>query len=339
MRGVALLFVVLLIVPYVIAEDQVLINSHNWQDVYSGILYAKLMNKDVHYIAEESQGVQLLQEVLSPGLKNVLLIQGDAPFIPGYKSLLEGKGFTVELLSTNANLALLQRLPEDVKNKLILTEDVRGHDSISTAPYALLTRSYVLLTGKESVDAILPTLQNAEVLAFGRLDSETQLAVAPFIDEALDGGDRYRNNIAIVKRFLKEKPTQQVQVSDGEFIELGLFSNEFPVVFIGRSTPPHVIEFLRESEIKAGVVIGYGLYDAARAIRDATGMKVLLKYGQGRNSQLYALDIFPLPSIDTSMNIKSVRYNTLTQELEVFFVNTNKEPGYFQTLSHQIKAD
>ena len=60
MRWVVFLLLVLAIVPFAIAEDQVVINSKDWHDVYSGSLYASLLGLEYTYAINEEQALDLI---------------------------------------------------------------------------------------------------------------------------------------------------------------------------------------------------------------------------------------------------------------------------------------
>ncbi len=337
----------LLFLPFASAVGQVVINSHDWHDVYTGVVYAKLSGLEVHYVAEETQGVQLIEEVLNPAAAEILLIESEKPFVLGYQSQLERRGFKVEkFLSLDAqktNLEFAKRIAaEKGITNFIVVDSGWGYDALSVAPYALLTNSVVLFAGTENVDDLFSFLSTRtdNILLYGHLDREVKGELSVLNPLIINKGDRYKDNIEIVKAFLDKKPTKQILLTDGEVLELGFFNNEFPVLFVGTSNVPQpVIDFIQDSDIRTGIVIGYNLFANAKRIREDTGIKILLKYGQGRNSQLYALDVFPLPAYHPEINIISVRYNTLSKQLEVTYENTGGVYTYAQALSHQIKAD
>jgi hypothetical protein len=343
-----ILLLFLLALPLAAAVDQVIINSGDWQDIYGGIVYARLNDLDVHYVAEETQGIQLIDEVLNNDLSEVLLIESkNEPFIFGYDSKLKKHGFNVKkLLSANGqetNLELAEIIVKEKRiTRFIIVDGKLGYNAVSVVPYALLTNSFVLFadrTNKDNVAAFLK--KNAEeIILYGRLDREITEELTALNPEIINTGDRCEDNTNIVKKFLDKSPTKQVLLTNGEVLEPGLFNKEFPLLFIGTSNvPENVIDFIKDSDIRVGVVIGYDLFANAKNIREETGIKILLKYGQGRNSQLYALDIFPLPSYSPSIGIKNIRYNTLSKQLEVIYENMGEVYTFVQALSHDIKVN
>ncbi len=341
-----ILFVLLLLIQTAIAEDQIVINSKNWQDVYSGMIYAKIKGVDVHYIVEETQGILLIKDVLDKNKKEVLNLESeDNPFIFGYKEKLEKEEFKVETLSggEEENLQLARRIVEQQKiDSFIVIDDKLGYDAISVAPYASATKSFVLFANKDNIDEVFDFLsENAQqVLLYGGVDREVKEALKPLNPEVIETGDRYTDNIEIVKKFLDKRATKQIYLTNGEFIEPGLFNNEFPTLLIGtQNMPDGVVDFILESDVQVGVLIGYDLFDNAKNIKDLTGMKLYLKYAQGRNEQLYALDIYPLPKYNPNVEIKAVQYNTATKQLEVVYENTGDFFAYVQALSHDLKVN
>ncbi len=341
------LLILLSILPIAVAEEQVVINSKDWQEVYSGMIYAKIKGVDVHYIVEETQGILLLKDVLDKAKKEVLLVEPeDNSFIFGYKEKLEKEEFKVETLSSGGeekNLQLARRAVEQQNvDSFIVIDDKLGYDAISVAPYASMTKSFVLFANKNNIDRVSDFLiENAQqILLYGGVDREVKEALKPLNPDVIGTGDRYTDNIEIVKKFLDIRATKQIYLTNGEFIEPGFFNNEFPALLIGTSNiPNNVVDFILESDVRVGVVIGYDIFDNAKNIKELTGIKLFLKYAQGRNQQLYALDVYPLPRYNPNVEIKAVQYNTATKQLEVVYENTGDFFAYVQTLSHDLKVN
>ncbi len=347
MRWYLLLLVLFLIFPIVFAEDQVVINSKEWQDVALGLLYARLMDIDANFIIEEAQGVQLYREILNTNLRDVLLVESDNNFITGYEALLRNRGFNVErVVFSNpyeTNLWLAERVISKLGiDSFIVLNDEFGYNTVSVAPYALLTNSFILYASKHNINSIYDFLKkNAKrVIIYGHVDREVKKKLVEFNPDIINTGDKYLDNINLVKMFLNKRPTNQIIMTNGEVLEPGLFNNEFPVLLIGTSNIPHsVLDFIVNSDISASIVVGYDLFTSAKKIRDETGIKVLLKFGQGRNEQMYALAIFPLPAYSPKVSIIGVRYNMASGKLEVIYENQRDVATYVQSLSHTLFTD
>jgi hypothetical protein len=343
-----ILFLLVLVLPLAGAVDQVVINSKDWHDVYSGIIYAQLNDLEVHYITEETQGIQLANEILNRNLLEVLLIESKSePFVFGYESKLEDNGFKVKkFLSIDSQKTNLELAGNIVKEKnierFVIVDGELGYNALSVVPYALSTKSFVLFVDKSNQDDIIDFLEKEakEIVLYGHLDRGIGEELAVFNPEIINTGDRYEDNIKIVESFLDKNPTKQVFLTAGDVLEIGLFNEEFPIVFIGTDNVPEIVlDFIKDSDIRVGVVTGYALFVNAKNIREQTGIKILLKYGQGRNSQLYALDIFPLPDYSPEIGIKNIRYNTISKQLEVIYENDGGVYTYIQALSHDIRVD
>ena len=352
MRGLVTLLVVAfgILLPSVTAVDQVIINSQDWKDIYTGILYAQLTGKDAYFVAEKTQGLQLINEVIDKNKKSVLLIESENPVAIGYQSHLENAGFTVEkYLSrdpyrTNLEFAQKAREEKDIRSFIILDAEL-GYNAVSVAPYAVLNNYYVLFVNAENSGQMNNFMaeEGEKIILYGRLDKEVKeelQTIRQEITEIINHGDDYLNNIEIVSRFLEQQPTKQIIFTSGEVLEKSFFNREFPILLIGTDQiPEQTLDFLQDSSVTTAVVVGYDLLPNAKKIKDATGIKVLLKYGQGRNSELYALDVFPLPKYEANIDISSIRYNTLSKKLEVTYKNTGNVPTQIQALSHRIMSD
>ncbi len=336
--------------PTVLAEQQVVVNSKNWQDVYSGIIYSRLMNLPLNYLIEESQGLLLIEQgVINPGLPEVLLIESESEsFVKGYQQRLETAGYTVEKLSSkrgkDTNIKLAERVLA-AKNDLesfILIDGGLGYGAISVGPYAALTNSLVLFADKQNIEEVVDfvTEFGNEVLLYGHLDREVKNAFADKNPQIINTGNPTTDNIEMVKLFFEKNPTKQIYLTDGEYLEPGLISGSYPLLLVGSSNvPQQTLEYLQEADVTTAVVIGYALFPQAQFIKEKTGIRIFLKYAQGRDAKLYALDMFPVPKYDTTLAIKAVRYNALSKQLEVVFENTGEVYAYVQTLDHDLQVD
>lgn len=346
-RFVAPFLFLLLLLPFAAAQDQVVINSKDWRDVYTGAIFASLLGIDSHYVAEESQGLMLIREVLNKGETSVLLVESASePFVFGYTKKLEDAGFTVEeFVSTDpleTSIEFARRAAEEGIDSFIIVGDDLGYNAISVTPYAIVNRMMVIFADNDNIDDVTEFLtENArQVLVYGHIGRAVREALLPFNPDTINTGDRYKDNVEIVRRFLEKRPVKQLLLTNGEFIEHGFFNDEFPVLFIGTTNiPEHIVEFIQDQEIKTAIVIGYDLFENARRLRKLTGVRMFLKYGQGRNEKMYALDIFAIPSYAPVIELSAVRYNMLTKQLEVIYENLGDVYSYIQALSHELTVD
>ncbi len=333
------------------SADQLVINSQEWQDIYAGEMYQHLVGKgEVFYILDEGHGITLINElIISPNDKTILLVESkDRPYTKGYQQKLEEKGFKVEKLSSDrpkdTNLLLVKKILEekDVDGFIIVDGDL-GYSAVSVIPYALLTKSAVLFADKENIDTVYDFLsknRGKKVLLYSHVDREVKSALQEFNLEVIDAKDRYKDNIEMVKRFQEISPKKMVYMTNGEFLEDGLFTSEFPILFVGTTNvPPQVFDFIKESDFTTGMVIGYDLFSNALKLRKDTGLNIYLKHAQGRKGQTFMLNIFPIPSYKPSIKIEAARYNSATKKLEVIFRNVGDVYTYVQTLKHDLVVD
>ena len=347
MRGKLFLFLVLLILTsFVVSAEHVVINSKDWKDVYSGTLYSVLNNFKVNYLVSETDGVSLVNMKVVDKNEKVLLLSSDSdPLIYGYNNFLNSAGIETEEVSfsrlDSLNLKLAERLVEEKQiSTFIVVDSSLGYYSLTLPYYAIQKNAYVLFAEEDNFEEIVEFLEkNAlEIIVFGRVDREVKDALKDFNAEFINTGDVYADGIEIAKKSLEEfGNNKQVVLTTGEFIELGLFNSEFPVLLAGTGNLPAVVfDFLKSEDIRSVVVIGSELANSAMRIRETTGANVFIKYGKGINGQLLALDFFPVPSFDPKVRINEVRYNTITKELEVVYENFGDVFSFVQGISHDL---
>lgn len=336
-------------------DERVIVNSANWIDVYSGVLYANLQGKANYFLTSPRHATLIPFSIPKSVDKLEVITSRSEPFAAGYKTLLEVDGYddVEELRTANANIELGERLT--TIDKFIILDDSYGYNAISVAPYAALGEYWVLFADRRSISQVEGFLDDRDVeelIIYGQVDREVKEALERFNPDIINTGDRFDNNIEIVKRYQKihkEKfgsERKQAILNNGEFIEASLMSGADPVLFIGFSNvPEQVREYVADSELEVGTLVGNELIGSATFIRRQTGLSVFVKFGQGSRTptntitQVEDLDRFPIPRYGLNLALVAASLNTATNNLEVTYQNSAEVGTYFQTLSLTVTDD
>jgi hypothetical protein len=318
--------------------ERIISNSADWTDVYSVMLYGSLIGKSATFLVSERHATILVQS-LPTGAHVWVISSRSVPYTRGYGSYLEGQGFTAESFDyDNVNLELAKKL--DTTN-FIVVDPSYGYNAISVAPYAVVSKSYVLFADARTIDAVDAFLTDRgaqKVIIYGHVDRSVKTALAKYQTETINQeGDRFANNIEIVKRYEKLSGNKQVILTNGEFIEQEVMSGKEPVIFIGRNNVPDIVrKYITESNINVGVLIGNELVNTATFIRRQIGISVFVKFARSARepgsaiAPVEALDMFYLPIYQLNLQIDSVTYNKATKQLEVVLRNTRDQAAYFK---------
>ncbi len=312
-------------------------NSEDWEDVYSTMLFANLKGADSEFLVSTEHGSVLLNGI-SKSKKVLVVTNKKKPFVFNYEQTLKNKGFkSVDLIKVkSATLDLIEELPE-IKNFVIVGNDY-GYNSIAVVPYAKITNSWVFLADRTNIDeisSILKSRQVDDVLVYGYVDREVKDAIKRYNPEYVSTGDKFKDNILIVKKYLKLNPVKQVVLTNGEYIEKEIMLGNNPVLFTGReNVPDQIKDYLKDSSIEIGVLIGNELVGAATNIKRSTGISVIAKFARGSRSPsagiatVEGLDLFPLPSPRLDLEVYSIKYNSATNQLEVTYKSGSNVPAY-----------
>ena len=337
--SILFLFLIFLLQSVIAAEpDRILSNSEDWRDVYSVILYGNLVGKQASFLVSDRHATLILNQI--PKYSHIWAISSKkVPYVVGYKNLLESKGYTAEEFAyDNANLELAKKLGE-ITNFIII-DDSYGYNAISVAPYTVTAKYYVLFADKDNikdVDKFLSGRKVNKILLYGNLDREVKNTLSKYNPEIINKeGDRFLNNIEIVKKYQEIKHSKQAVLTNGEFIEHEIMSGAEPVIFIGTNNVPDAVrDYIKSSDIEVGVLIGNELVGTATFIRRQIGISVFVKFAQGARapqgaiSQVEALDMFYLPTSNLNLEVESIKYNKATNKLEVTVKNTEAQAVYF----------
>lgn len=317
------------------AYEKIVSNSGDWRDVYSTTLYAAL--SDLHpglFLTSSKHGSVLLYSIAKETDGTLIVSSRIQPYIVNYKSVMDSQGYrdVEEITPLNINLELGTRIAEE-KNikKFIIVDDAYGYNALSVASYAALDKYYVLFTNERNiglVDSLLEDANPTKLIIYGQVDETVKTRLAKYNPETINKGDRFDNNIEIVKRYQSIKNSKQTLMSNGEFIEASIMSGQDPVIFIGRGTvPQQVQDYIKESDFQVAVLIGNELINSATAIRRQLGISVFVKFAQGaRNPEgsiasVEDLDKFPMPKYSLNLELYSILYNKATNSLWVTYRN------------------
>lgn len=355
MRGILTLFVLISVIISIqpvyaqqpAEEEQIVVNSADWIDVYSAMVYANLNGLECKFVNSEAQAA-VLPSVLDR-TKRIHLIESErVPFIVGYKKTLEDAGFDVYVTRSASGKSLNLKLADEVDTKkFIVVDDAYGYNAIAVAPYAVKSNSWVLFVDKDNIDDVYAFLKERgveNIIIYGQVDDVVNDRLNEFSPVIIDEGSRFDDNIKIVKRYMEISPSSQVVLTNGEFIEDEIMSGRNPVLFIGQDVvPDQIVRYVNESGIKLGVLIGNDLTASAKRLKDRTGMHIFIKFGQGRSSEggfglVEELDKFYLPAYELSMDVLSANYNEATRQLEIIYKN-NGSIGAFFTSSIGVFVD
>ncbi|MBN2566456.1 hypothetical protein JXB02_00025 [Candidatus Woesearchaeota archaeon] len=315
------------------AEDYVLVDAKDWRDVYSGVLYAKVLGLPDNFLVSERHAY-ILVDTTDPKLREIFYIRSDNPYAIGLERSFEGRGHTVETLRYGGpiNLALAERLARDHGiDSFIVIDDSYGFNAISAAPYAVVSESYVIFGTSETIDDVIAFLdRNARrVMVYGYVTPEVAQALVRFAPETIDSGNRFDDNIEIHKRYLALRPRNQTLVTGGDIIEESLMEGFDPVLLLGRDeVPPQVREYLAKSGIETLVLVGNEFVGTVKNLKDTLGIRAFVKFGRtarqlsGTFDEIEGLDVYRLPEIQLGLEVTAARYNLLTGTLEVNYRNT-----------------
>ncbi|MCX6750970.1 MAG: hypothetical protein NTZ83_05910 [Candidatus Pacearchaeota archaeon] len=299
-RFVILLVAFLILVPLIsAAPNYVISNSGDWRDVYSSILYANLKGIDSDFLVSTAHGPVLLDSI-SKSYDLLIISSKNNPLVFNYSALAESKGFNSvqERVVSSANLELVNDFP-DMKS-FIVVGDAYGYNSLAVVAYALATNSWVFLADRENIGDIYSILSKRTVdklLLYGYVDLEVTDTLSKYNPEIINTGDKFSDNVEIVKKYSQVGSISQVLLSNGEFIEKEIMQGKNTLLLIGDENVPDVItNYIKSSNIQMGVLIGNELIGAATNIKQSTGINVQVKFA--RSARESTSGVSPVEGID-----------------------------------------
>jgi len=326
-------------------SDLILINSRNWMDVYSAMLFSELIRKDFEFITSQRHAIVQV-DIIPVTKKDIVILESTSDrYYVGLEGLTQSKGFSSETITFDRPFNLILGDMLDI-GSFIVVGDSYGYNSVSVTPYALLTNSYVVFANKFNIADVKKFLSDKaeKVTIYGLVDPEVKEELTSFNPYIIDKGSRIENNLAIVEEFLSLQEISQAWIVSGDELVKPIFSNRFPVMFIGKTNVPQSIEtFILENDINSLVLLGNDLapmVDNFRRQFEATNgrdLKVTVLIGRSARKidfsgdSIEAIDMFRLPVPKIGLEVSNLLYNQLTDQLEVTYVNAQASPLYFMS--------
>lgn len=322
-------------------ESYAVSNSAHGIDVISVISYANAEGLPYKFMTSPDSA-QFVASKVGSGHEVLLVQSRDHPFTGSLKGMIESEGSTVELFESvdplKTNLVLAER---SGASRFIVVDTSYGYNSLSVMPYAAVTGAYILLadgTNAQAVGDFLSSVSPEWVLQYGYLEDPVKEALRAELTDSIDTGDKYMDNIEIVKRYIKAKPTSQAVLMDGSMVEYGASKGDDPILFVSGVIPDPVFEYIKSSGLNTLVLVGGDLVPAVDSMKDRLAdsgktVSVFIKFGQttpGVDSSVKSLEMFPLPAVPLDIEVKSVEYNDAEDVLEVTYANRVDAPAYVQ---------
>ncbi len=300
----------------------VVINSKDWKDVYSGILYAHYMGYPVYFAT--SPNPQGLFNILPK--RDIILIESNNPMVSNLESQLRTRGYNIirTIRVRNANIELIPL----VVDKFVVVEEDFPYLSIPAAPLARAMNGWVIIVSDNNLNDVVRILSNAsEVILVGVFKRNIYNAISPYATKVIEGTSKYKLSLDIAEEFMKIKKVKTALISEGKYIEPQLLYGASPVLLTGTNyLPEGLIEFLERHGIKSVTVIGPQLTYIGEQIREKTnkGVSVYVKFGMstpGISPRIYAIAMFPLPTPNLNLTVNDTVYNPKEKKLYINFRN------------------
>jgi len=323
-----LIFSLLIIQIISVSATEVnVVNSKNWDDVYSMLLYSSLKDEPAFFVNSES--ITSLTKQLPAKSEVNLYVSKDNPYIPNIRGQLISAGFTInsEKSLSNFNTEL-----ENTQSNFLLVSADNFRLTIPAAPFAKNNGYWVYIVNENNIGDITSRIQNANnVIALGNFRRDFEAQLAPYVDEKIANDNIYLDSQEIAK---KMPSLSNVILADGSLIEAEFFTTKNPVLLSGyNKLIDDTFSFLTNNGVEAVVIVGNKLAVIGEQIREKSDKKigVFVKFGQsviGNNDKIYALPMFPMPEQVVDLTINRVIYSPKTKELVVYYENTGNTALY-----------
>ena len=167
------------------AKEVDLVNSQNWEDVYSVLLYSTLRGETALFLTSES--IASVTRIMPINLDVNVIDSESEPLIQNLRSQLASAGYNV-LSQRESNSLNLDLDPRTGNYALISDGNYRA--SISLASYAANNNYWVLIVNEDNVDQVVQRISTANnVLAVGNFRRDLLVDLEPYFTEWINNNN------------------------------------------------------------------------------------------------------------------------------------------------------
>ena len=335
------------------ASGNVLIDSQDWKDVYTG-MYTTYENWDrgePYFLKDASASNVLSGNILPAG--NITLIEStDEPFSGGMDSRLTSQPENYNIQEIIEVESAQRDLIPDGQESFIVVPSSYPSAAVVAAPLARAMDSWVLMVNEDNVDNVSQIIQEAEgeTLMVGSFTNDIESDLEGRVDEEILTSNPQNLSIQVAERFREEQEFEELMLTPARELSTDLFMTERPVL-VTKSGPPisdEIVEYIGETESIQSLflanpeysVVGSSINDRVESNYDRS-ISVMVHFGQARGDQssIYAPSLFPLPSSNLDLQVNSVIYNPADEQALVEFYNPGEAQIFEMTESLNVLSD
>ncbi len=345
--GKAFLIALILVLVVPAVSSTYLINSNDWEDVYSGMRHSYGDNRTPYAIKNPNMGVLNIVPYGDP--INVLSSEGN-PVVSNPVSRLEAADYTVGN-SSEYNSFTLDLMPEGEQDIVIVPEDYPAA-SLIASNYAEVNDAWVVIVNQGNLLEVNSLIDDeGEVTMIGDFNREISDVLSDQADQQILSPNKFNLSVKVAKETLKQEDFSRVYLTSGDFINKDVVRGQSPVLISGTNfVPESVEEFLLEDPqhgIDSAVVLGPQMTSVAQDLSDmnitrngettSEQIGTFIKYGQARgdSNQIYAISQFPLPTGELHLSIPRASYDPEEDRLFIKYRN-NASTRMYQLTSFRI---
>lgn len=339
-----LAFIAVLVVPAV--SSTYLINSNNWEDVYSGMRYSFDQNQTPYSIKTPNMGVLNVVPYGDP--INILSSETDQ-VVSNPEARLRAADYSVGNLTTHESFTL--ELMSGQQNIVVVPEDYPAA-SLVASNYAEVNDAWVLIVSEENLLEVENLIDDEDqVTMIGDFNREINDILRDQVDKRIVSPNKFNLSVKVARETVKKQDYSRVYITSGDFINKDVVRGRAPVLLSGTNFVPEAMqEFLLDNPehgIDSAIMLGPQMTSVAQDLNDmnitrdgkttSEQLMTFIKYGQARgdSNRIYSISQFPLPTGDLYLSIPRASYDPESKELFIKYWN-NASTRMYQLTSFRI---
>lgn len=323
---------------------QIVVNSQEWQDVYSSSIYSSLENTELNYLNSETDINDFIR-ILDKDVDILLIENSNNKIMPNFESFLISKGFIISNKIIGDNNYINNKLYElgNFEN-IVFVDDRSSYNLLSSIGFALSKDAYVIYLNEGFNNNY--NLDENYIKNSYFVGSSITNTFSEVLDKYPNSGkvvysDKYELNQQVILKINEEQKVDNVILTPGDILEKDILNGNSPVLLIGKNQVPNsVINFINDMDFESALIIETKDLQNAKLIREKTGIEVLVKiskatvYGNPSNDKALKrdkLEIFKIIPKESKLNIIDIIYNKATGEFILRIENRGESEAYFKS--------
>ncbi|NQZ85751.1 MAG: hypothetical protein HRU03_08585, partial [Nanoarchaeales archaeon] len=321
------------------STSQVIINSQDFRDVYTGNIYANVKNLSSSFFNYNNDNTDILY-LIDESKTNIILIEGEI----NYGNFNYGNKLNLSINTKSSyinNSLFLAELGNF--SKFFFLDVESSFNSILIIPMLRKENIFPIFLDLNNSKLILSKLnkfnltKNIELFYFDEFSFELINKFENFTNNVFLNNDKFENNFFIIDRLNQSGvDVTRVQFVGSEIVERGMFESDFPIIFVPEIITTSFVNKLNLYNINSGFSISNYTFNSIKELIFNHSKKIMFKgkefrtnpnsiHSSGKFQKFKKLDLIEINTKQINLEIENINL-VVNSKINFILKNTGEVP-------------